>query len=50
MTRVLTMFVGALAALTAVALPSELRANDYPNKPIRIINAFAPGCGAKSTG
>ena len=43
MTRVLTMFVGALAALTAVALPSELRANDYPNKPIRIINAFAPG-------
>lgn len=43
MTRVLTMLVGALAAVLAATLPAELLADDYPNKPIRIINAFAPG-------
>lgn len=43
MTRTLTVLVGALAVITAIAFPAELHASDYPTKPIRIINAFAPG-------
>jgi tripartite-type tricarboxylate transporter receptor subunit TctC len=42
MTRALRVAVGALA-IAAAAFPAKLHASDYPNKPIRIINAFAPG-------
>jgi len=45
MTRLATFLMAAFSALAVVALPSPVRAEDYPSKPVTIVVSLAAGTG-----
>ena len=45
----LTAFVAIAFAVFATGFPSSSRANDYPNKPVRLVVGFIPGSAADIT-
>ena len=45
MTRLATFLMAAFSALALLALPSPVRAEDYPSKPVTIVVSLAAGTG-----